>query len=557
MNALVKHQYLFPILFLALITALPSNTQSLQESQKAELDALVLQQSAGLAPGLAVGIIKDGRIVYEEYHGYAELNHQIPIDPRTRFNIASNAKQFTALCALKLIKEGKLKLKEDIRKYLPELYKDYQGQITIEQLINHSSGIRDIYNLLGIKGTTWWATTGLNNGDMLELLEQQSALNFEPGSQSLYSNSNYILLTEIIGRVVGQSFARYAKELFENLGMPNTEFATNYMNQMPNKSRPYANWGTWKEYPSITDIHGDGGLFSTLRDQMRWEQIVQGMDNDALTRELVDKSQAPIPGAAVQSYGYGLEFSTFKGIPYTYHDGSTGAYNASVHRFPDQKLSILVLSNNGQVAPNYLAKRCANILIPPDQFRTIEYPQRPKELSAKPETADLLGYYKNPEGDLIRFLEEGGNLAWKIGQNRPFPFQHVEGNLYEMTENTQLRISFHLMNEDEPHMIVYYPGAEPRYHKKLLPVEEPESYFQAIDGAYYSEEVDVQVQLEFQGDKNYDIIIDGDRSQALMLEKDVLRLQGYVVEIQRNDQGQVQGIHVNDNRIRRLNFDRK
>lgn len=557
MNSFLNHRHLVIILLLLLAGIVPALTQSLSKAQKAELDALVKQQSEGLAPGLGLGVVQNGVIIYENYHGYAELNHEIPIDPRTRFNIASNAKQFTALCILKLMEEGKLDSKEDIRKYLPELYKGYQGQITIEQLITHSSGMRDIYNLLGIKGTTWWATSGLNNRDALELLEQQTELNFEPGSQFLYSNSNYILLTEIVSRVTGQSFAKYAKELFESIGMPNTEFITNYMNRMPFKSRPYANWGTWKEYPSITDVHGDGGLFSTLEDQMRWEQIVQGVGNDALAPELVDKSQTPIPGAAIQSYGYGLEFSTFKGIPYTYHDGATGAYNASVHRFPEQNLSILVLSNSGQVAPNYLAKQCANILIPSDQFRTIEYPQSPKKLSTKPEIADILGYYKTPEGSLIRFLEEEGNLVWKIGQNRPFPFNHVEGNLYEMTENPRLRISYHLVNEDEPHMIIYYPGSEPRYHTKLLPVEEPKTYFKTLEGTYYNEEVAVEVKLEYRGDKSYDVRIDGDRSQALMLEKDVLRMQGYVVEIQRNNQGQIQSIHVNDNRIRRLNFDRK
>ncbi|MBX2876103.1 MAG: beta-lactamase family protein [Saprospiraceae bacterium] len=557
MRAFFIYRPLFTLLILFLTARTPAFSQSLSRSQKAELDTLVMQLSEGLAPGLALGIVQNGVVLYEKYHGYAELNHEIPITPRTRFNIASNAKQFTALCMLKLISEEKLGPKEDIRKYLPELYKNYEGSITIEQLITHSSGIRDIYNLLSIKGKTWWATNGLDNGDALELLEQQTGLNFAPGSQYLYSNSNYILLTEIVSRVVGQSFAKYAKELFESIGMPNTEFATNYMNLMPFKSRPYANWGTWKEYPSITDVHGDGGLFSTLEDQMRWEQIVQGKANDVLSKELVGQSQAPLPGAAIQSYGYGLEFSTFRGLPYIYHDGATGAYNASLHRFPEQRLSILVLSNSGQVAPNYLAKQCANILIPSDQFRSLEYPQRPEKLSSKPERVDILGYYKTPEGSLIRFLEEAGSLVWKIGQNRPFPFNHVEGNLYEMTEDPRLRISYHLMDEDEPHMIIYYPGSEPRYHTKLLPVEEPKTYFKTLEGTYYNEEVAVEVKLEYRGDKSYDVRINGDRSQALMLEKDVLRMQGYVVDIQRNDQGQVQGIQVNDNRVRRLNFNRK
>jgi len=557
MNAFCTYRPFSLLLFLLLLTNTRALSQSLSKAQEADLDQLVMEQSEGLAPGLAVGIVKNGVILYEKHHGYAELNHEIPIDPRTRFNIASNAKQFTALCILKLKAEGKLNLKDDIRKYLPELYKDYEGKITVEHLVTHSSGIRDIYNLLGIQGKVWWATNGLDNQDGLALLTQQKELNFEPGSQYLYSNSNYILLTEIVSRISGQSFARYAKELFESLGMPNTEFVTNYMNRMPFKSRPYANWGKWKEYPSITDVHGDGGLFTTLEDQMRWEQLVQGQTTKVLSAALVKESQQPIPNAPIQSYGYGLEFSSFKGLDYTYHDGATGAYNASVHRFPSLQLSILVISNNGQISPNYLAKRCANILIPANQFRTKNYPQQPEQLTVKPERNAILGYYKSPEDNLIRFQETDGTLAWKIGQNRPFPFNHVKGNLYEMTENNKLRISFHLEDTDQPHMIIYYPGSEPRYHSKLLPVEEPESYFKALNGNYYNDEVAVEVEIEFQGDKNYDVLIDGGRSKALMLEKDILRLSGYVVEIQRDKQGEIKGIHVNDNRIRRLNFQRK
>lgn len=557
MNAFSTSRPCTLLLILLLFANVPVFAQSLSKAQKAELDQLVMEQSEGLAPGLAVGVVQNGVIIYEKHHGYAELNHEIPIDPRTRFNIASNAKQFTALCILKLKDEGRIDLQDDIRKYLPELYKDYADKITIEHLVTHSSGIRDIYNLLGIQGKVWWATNGLDNRDGFELLTQQKELNFEPGSQYLYSNSNYILLTEIVSRITGQSFARYAQKLFESIGMPNTEFVTNYMNRMPFKSRPYASWGQWKEYPSITDVHGDGGLFTTLEDQMRWEQLVQGQSTKVLSAGLVNQSQQPLPNASIQSYGYGLEFSTFKGLDYIYHDGATGAYNASVHRFPSLQLSIQVMSNNGQVSPNYLAKRIANILIPADQFRTKTYPQQPEQLTNKPERNAILGYYKTPEGSLIRFQETDGSLAWKIGQNRPFPFNHVEGNLYEMTENTNLRISFHLEDTDRPHMIIYYPGSEPRYHSKLLPVEEPAAYFNALNGKYYNDEVGVEVEIEFQGDKAYDILIDGERSAALMLEKDVLRLSGYVVEIQRDKQDEVKGIHVNDDRIRRLNFHRK
>lgn len=547
--------YSMALLAPLLLTSHIGHSQSLSADQKMQLDQLLTEDLEGVAPGLALGIVRGGEIIYENYAGYANLNHEIKIDERTRFNIASNAKQFTALCILHLVDKGKVELKADIRTYLPELYPEYKGTITVQQLINHTSGVRDVYALMGLQSKTWWAINGFSNEDAIEILIQQKELNFEPGSQYLYSNSNYILLTEIVSRVTKKTFAAYAAALFQKMGLNETNFCSNYMHLIPHKARPYASWGNWIEYPSITNVHGDGGLFTTLKDQLLWEQSVQNQSSKGLPTAVIKRSQTLLPDTEVESYGFGLEFSTYNGIPYVYHDGETGAYKATFLRFPSEQLSIVILSNSGQVASNYLAKRCARMLISSERFRPAVHPQRPTTLSAEKPLSAIIGYYKHADGALILFQKKGKDLFWKIGQNRPFKFQHEEGNLYSMAENDRLKVSFHL-EEEKPYMVVYYPGSAPKVHHKVLPLEEVDTYYTALNGQYNNTEVEVEIQIKYTADQKYSVAVDGEVIEGIMREKDVISFNSYEVKVRRDAQSKVVGLLVNDNRLRNVRFDR-
>jgi CubicO group peptidase (beta-lactamase class C family) len=202
----------------------------------------------------------------------------------TRFNIASNGKQFTALAILVLIDEKKINLTDDIRKYLPTIYPKLNSKITIENLLNHTSGIRDVYDLWSLQGFTWWKYT-FSNKDVLALIEKQQELNFLPNTKYLYSNTNYILLTAIIEKVTGKSFVVYTNDLFKKLNMPNTSFEDNYTKIRGPIAKAYFNFSTWKNYNWIWNVCGDGNIFSTLADQLQWELILQGnADNNIKNR---------------------------------------------------------------------------------------------------------------------------------------------------------------------------------------------------------------------------------------------------------------------------------
>ncbi len=468
----------------------------LAQSRYAVLDTLFKTYVEGVSPGLAVGVVKNGNLMYENYFGYANLDHQVKIDSSTRFNIASNAKQFTALCILKLQKEGQLKLDDDIRKYLPNLYPDIAAKITIANLITHSSGIRDVYDLWALQGKTWYQLF-IDNTDAIALIENQKELNFEPGTTYLYSNSNYILLTEIVETVTNTKFADFAETVFNELGMPDTSFLTNYMAIVPNKARPYGNWNGWKEYPFITEIHGDGALFTTLIDQLQWEAILQAGSSEFLNKDIVKESQSPLKKVAINQYGFGAMFGEYKGHDYTYHDGNTGAYNATFLRFPKENLAIVVMSNNGNVPTNYLAKKIADKLLKINE-ETIEYPSGPTIIGHFQSNSELLGTYQNDEGTIINIVEREGRLYRDLYQSEPTQLINQEGNLFYYETNKDLKVAFTEEASGQKQFTLYLFSQPPNTFKRIETSKLNKDYKNSLNGIFFNDETNTSIRMSYE-----------------------------------------------------------
>ena len=342
------------ILFLYLSTFFSCGFNGLQDLK--EIDHIINKSVENEHPGLGVGIVKNGEVIYEKYRGLSNLQHQIPFSKKTRSNIASTAKQFTALMILDLSMKGKLNLDEDIRKYFPNLYKKVDDEIKIRHLVNHTSGIHEYVNLISQKNKVWWKQVGLDNDKIIELLEEQNELEFSPGTKYNYSNSNYNVLAKLIEKVSGEKFTKYSKNFFIDLNMVETSFVERYMGVIPNRANPYSDWGRgeWWETPTVTKTSGEGFLYTTLRDQLTFEKKLQNSNLD-----LFIKSQKPIPGSEIKTYGFGLKLLDRLGRKAIHHDGVTFGFHSQTLRFPEEKLTIFILSNNGNIRSDLIANEIA------------------------------------------------------------------------------------------------------------------------------------------------------------------------------------------------------
>ncbi len=533
---------LFSVLLFAAST-LPA--QQLAPALVERLDARLNQSVEGMAPGLAVGVVRDGQVIFERYLGYANLEHEVPIDAHSRFNIASNAKQFTALMVLQQMQAGQLQLEQDIRVLLPDYFTELDTPITVKDLLSHRSGVRDVYDLWALQGHTWWRLF-VDNEDALELLQAQQELNFTPNSDTRYSNSNYLLLTALLEAVSDDSFASLAAGTFAQLGMQESAFQTHYMAVVPHKARPYGSWNGWREYPQVTALYGDGGLFTTLPDQLRWEQLLQQDQATVLPLALLQESQQPL----ANGQGYGLMFGRYKGQDYVYHDGNTGAYNASFMRFPEQRLAVVVMSNNGNLSTRQTAQALVDLILdlPPG------FPAGPDRVETGGDLQALPGVYQTDGGDLMMITQRDGDLYRELAGAEPVRLIPERGGLYQYASRADLKMNFSQIGTARQQLTIYLPSQPPISYRRLALPEPVVSAPEDLNGRYYNAETDTEILIRHDGDQAYTVTKNGRAREAQLLLPDRLQMNSYQLRVVRDAEQQVQGLRVDNRRIRNVWF---
>lgn len=198
----------------------------MNQQLETSLDQLFSQWQNGICPGVQALIRQSGQTLYEKSFGYANLEHQIPITSRTIFHVASISKQFTVLSVLLLWKDGRLDLDDDIRRYVGDLI-SFEEPMTIRQMMNNVSGLRDQWELLFMRGIK--INDAITSEDVNSVLKGQRHLNFPPQSAYLYSNMGFHLLALIVERITGQTLPQFAKErIFQPLGMEHTCIRSGY-----------------------------------------------------------------------------------------------------------------------------------------------------------------------------------------------------------------------------------------------------------------------------------------------------------------------------------------
>jgi CubicO group peptidase (beta-lactamase class C family) len=347
----------------AIITAaVPAEGQS-RPPRDARIDSIFSQWDREDSPGCALGVVRDGRFVYERGYGMANLDYGIPNSPRMVYYVGSVSKQFTAASVVLLAAEGRIQLDDPVRKYVPEL-PDY-GRLTIRNLIHHTSGIRDIYGLMDLAGLRMEDV--LPDGEALSLIAAQKQLNFAPGDEYLYSNSGYWLLGQIVERVSGASLREYAREkIFEPLGMSHTHFHDDPGHVMKDRVVSYArgNDGSWRiaDLPNFDKI-GAGGLYTTVEDLLKWDQnfYEPRVGGRAFLAEM--HTRGVLNNGDTLDYASGLTIASHRGLPVVRHSGSLMGFRADLVRYPDQRLTVITLCNLANIVPAALADRVAAVFL--------------------------------------------------------------------------------------------------------------------------------------------------------------------------------------------------
>lgn len=329
-----------------------------------KVDKVFAEWDKASSPGCALGVLQNGRFVYEHGYGMGNLDYDIPNSPKLVYYVGSDSKQFTAASIALLVLDGKIALDDDIRKYIPEM-PDYGTPITINHLIHHTSGIRDIYVLMSLGGLR--LEDVFSDSEEVALIARQKELNFKPGDDYLYSNSGYFLLAEIIKRVTGKSLREFAEErIFRPLGMTHTHFHDDPGHIMKGRAMSYepdGKGGYRISYLQNFDKIGAGGLYTSVEDLRKWDENFYShqVGGDALqkmihTRGILNKGDTI-------AYAFGNNNTSYRGLRVDEHGGSLMGYKAEILRFPDEHFSVLATCNLGSINPGPLAEQVAEVYL--------------------------------------------------------------------------------------------------------------------------------------------------------------------------------------------------
>ncbi|WP_288459297.1 serine hydrolase domain-containing protein [uncultured Sphingomonas sp.] len=411
---MIRHGLLIGVT-LAVTAQATAQPAALRSVAPEAVDPIFAQWAADTSPGCAIAVDRDGRTVLARAWGMADLENGVRNSPNTVFEAGSVSKQFTAAAVLTLVEAGKLTLDTDVRTIIPEL-PDYGRVITIDQLLNHTSGLRDWGGIAGLGG--WPRTTrAYDQADALAIIVRQKALNYAPGAESSYTNTGYNLLTEVVRRVSGKSLADYSQDvLFKPLGMTHSQWRDDFRRIVPGRAQAYDKaGGRYRQEMPFENTYGNGGLLTTVGDLLIWNRA---LDSGALgafvTKKLSERSR--LRDGRLLTYGRGLFNYRFHGTEEIAHAGSTAGYRAWLGRYPAYRLSIAMLCNASD-ADSGMGRKVAALFLPP----YAEPPRTPKTLDglfvdrASGIPLDLARYNANESrvvsADRIELTGRDGNIA--------------------------------------------------------------------------------------------------------------------------------------------------
>lgn len=477
--------------------ALAAQNEHSQAKQFDELIEQALGPIGGAGPGVAVFIHQAGSEPYRKVQGMANLEYGIPLTEHSVFDLASLAKQFTGLAIARLELAGKLKLTDDVRKYLPEIH-DFGATITLGQLLYHTSGLRDVGTLCRVGNFHG----SLNGARALEVIARQRELNFAPATAHDYSNTGYVLLALMVERVTGQTFANWcADNIFAPLQMTETRVNDAPDNLIANRAVAY--YGRDGKYSfdqnNGMSLIGSSAVFSSPSDMEKWMAFVAG-DDPAVRRMMQPGTLAD--GTPV-GYGYGLSIGQFAGRSFISHSGATPAGFRTLTAFlPESDTRLVILSSWGDLDPvQDLGLPIMDLLFGQgtNPKAVAEAPvAKFIEIIAEETLESYVGNYLF-NGELpVSVSREGQVLSVSVA-DRPTVAMDTRSPTDFYSEAMNSLLTFEVENEQVSRVVIKQEG---EYHGELKPVgstkDEAEPTFAlptAAAGRFYSEELDLSLTL--------------------------------------------------------------
>lgn len=536
--------------------------QSLPDSTIKKIDALFLKWNTKSSPGCAVGIIRNDSLIFSKGYGIANLEYAIKNEPQTLFHVASVSKQFTAYSIVLLARQGKLKLDDDIHKWLP-WFPDLKEKITIRNLLNHTSGIRDQWQLLAISGTR--LDDVITQDQIIKILSKQQALNFKPGDQYSYSNSGFTMLAEIVKAVSGRTLRQFTDSaIFKPLGMTSTHFHDDYTEIEKNRSYSYDR----KDSSHFTNavlsysVAGATSLITNISDMSKW--VMNFYDHKVGDQKDIDTliQKGKLNNGKELSYALGIVNDTWKGWRQYSHGGADAGYRTHVAVFPDLKMGFIVFSNLGDFYPGGKAYEMAELFIKDTVYKKGPSMNEQRDSTAAvlkdPQTIrKFIGNYIGEDGLPFSFTIKNRQLHFQIFNETNFLIKELK-DTFSIPQAPEIKFIFGLRGKDT---IVDVITPDRVYHleKYIKDTSQPDEVLKKYTGTYFCPELDCRYDIVL---KDHHLFLTNSKyndAKLTLIGKDHLANDNWWINhlmIKRDSKNNITGFEVNSGRIMHLRFNK-
>jgi CubicO group peptidase (beta-lactamase class C family) len=537
------------------------SAQTLPDSVIKKIDSFFSRWNNPNSPGCAIGIIRNDSLIYAKGYGMANLEYGIPISPETIFHMASVSKQFTAYCIVLLAKQGRINLDDDIHKYLPWV-PDFKETITVRQLLNHTSGIRDQWQLLAIAGTR--LDDVITQDQIVKILSKQQALNSKPGERYNYSNSGFTMLSEIVKSVSGKTLRQFSDSaIFKPLGMNNTHVHDDYTEIVKNRAYSYQRKSGSQFSNSVLSYSNSGAtsLFTNINDLSKWVMnFYNPVVGDAkLIEQLTEKGK--LNNDKELNYALGIIVNQYKGWKQYTHNGSDAGFRTYLSVFPELKTGVIVFSNLGDF--DFTKINAMTDLLIKENSSVKEALKKPVIDSSIADLKDIntvqkyLGNYINDEGNQLTFAVIKDRLIYRLGVETKVLVPKGKDGFVNLDE-PQFTGNFSIIGKDTM-VNITTPDRSYTMKKFSNSISRTDDQLKKYTGTYYCPELDC----------NYSIIL---KDHALYLTnpkyndiKISMRGDDHLdtgywwmshLFVLRNNKNDISGFEVNSGRVIHLKFNK-
>ena len=545
---------------IALFAVAANPTQAQETIPVARIDSVFTEHNRSDRPGCTLAVFKNGEIAYANGYGMANLEYGIALRPTSVFHIASISKQFTAFAVELLVSEGQVSWDDPIQDYVPEI-PVYGQPVTLRHLAHHTSGIRDQWSLLIMAGWRWEADL-VTQANAIEIMSRQTALNFEPGAEYLYSNSGFTLLAAVVERVTGQTLKAFAQErIFGPLGMTSTHFHDDHETIVPDRAYGYRHFADegWKI--SIPDfaIVGASSLFTTVEDMAKWDRNLRDhtLGDAALYQRFIDRGI--LTSGDTLNYAHGISVGTYRGLRTVGHGGADAGYRTNYLRFPEQDVGIVSFCNFARANPGSYVRQVADIILEDQLEPTTDDGNEPPSIDTGrwAETFEAIaGFYRDPRQDrpLHVWIHEGkarGTQGFGRGEGGLLLVPQGNGRYHLWPGDDTVTVA---MTNGRP-TYTEVPGLRFGYIGPAMTNVDASPYL----GTYWSEELGTEYRIEADTGRATLALVhrkrDTDRFRAAF--EDGFWSGGDWLTFERDSSGRVVGFSWSTGRVRKVKFERR